>query len=183
MARLNEDGSVDTSFVPPLLDGNISSIQVRPDTRILIVGAFDEVAGVARSGLARLNTDASLDATFNPIIGGGAVSALLILPDGRILLGGNFTSVNGVRINGIARLNPDGINPSTPQFLGIQLYAGMLLNGTLTNTYRIEYTPNLNTQALWTPIATLTLPTNPFLFLDTNSPANASRFYRMMTVQ
>ena len=115
LARLNTDGSLDTSFDPGggLSGGEktVSSIAMQSDGKILVGGFFSAIAGVTHMNIARLSTNGSLDGTFNPGTdddGFLAVSAVAVQTDGKIVLGGGFTHVNGVTRNGITRLNPDG---------------------------------------------------------------------------
>jgi uncharacterized repeat protein (TIGR01451 family)/uncharacterized delta-60 repeat protein len=110
VARLYPDGSVDTSFNPQAgADASVRALVVQPDSKVLIGGLFQSVAGVARSRVARLNADGSLDVTFNP--GAGAddfVNTIALQEDGRILIGGAFLNVNGFGRNRIARLTANG---------------------------------------------------------------------------
>lgn len=105
VARLNADGTLDTSFVCTVpFDSYLVTIALQPDGKILIGGSKN----VAQS-FVRLNTDGSLDDTF--ITGTGFnddVNYILIQPDQKILVAGGFTSYNGTNINYIARLNSDG---------------------------------------------------------------------------
>lgn len=67
IARLNSDGSVDSTFNPGLgADGSVQTIAVRADGRVFIGGNFSTVNGVSSSYIARLNSDGSLDSSFNP---------------------------------------------------------------------------------------------------------------------
>ena len=120
IARLNSNGSVDTSFVNPSLQGAwVGAIAVQPDGKVLIGGVFSSVGGNGGLGIARLNADGSYDSSF--AVGSGvnqAVYALWLQDDGKVLLGGGFTAYNGTTINRIARLNTDGsldtgFNPGT----------------------------------------------------------------------
>jgi uncharacterized repeat protein (TIGR01451 family)/uncharacterized delta-60 repeat protein len=120
IVRLNDDGSVDTSFDPGQgADGPVYAVAVYPTNtlnggKILIGGSFANVRGVGRPGIARLNADGTLDATFDPGTGANdVVRAVAIQTDGRVLLGGSFTSVRSVVRNRIARLNADGSMDST----------------------------------------------------------------------
>lgn len=110
IARLNPDGSLDTTFNPGTgADGEIQAIRLDANGRVLIGGSFATINGTNRSGVARLNSDGSLDLSFNPGTGANAtVWALAVQADGKILLGGQFTSVNGNTRNGIARLTTTG---------------------------------------------------------------------------
>lgn len=116
-ARLNSNGSYDTSFVSGALNGGVGSIKVQPDGKIIIAGGFTSYGSAARNRIARLNIDASLDTTFlNNLAGANhLVNAVELQPDGKILIGGFFTSVNGATRNRIARLNFDGSLDSTFQ--------------------------------------------------------------------
>jgi uncharacterized delta-60 repeat protein len=108
VARLNSDGSLDTSFNP--LGGansTVFDIGLQADGKVVIGGQFSTVNGENRLAIARLNTDGSLDASFNAN-SNSPVFALKIQADGKIVVGGAFTSIGGVPRNRIARLNPNG---------------------------------------------------------------------------
>ncbi|HRA18314.1 MAG TPA: T9SS type A sorting domain-containing protein [Flavobacteriales bacterium] len=110
IARLNGDGSLDTSFDPGAgTDQLIYSVATQADGKILIGGLFNSYNGTARKCIARLNMDGSLDTGFDP--GAGAnfwINSVTVQPDGKILIGGEFTSYNGIARIGITRLNADG---------------------------------------------------------------------------
>ncbi len=110
IVRLNIDGTIDTSFLPLSGgNGNIYSMELQSDNKILIAGSFTTYDGVARNRVARLNTDGTLDTSF--AIGAGAnntVSSLIIQSDGKIIIGGNFTTFAGVSSTRITRLNANG---------------------------------------------------------------------------
>lgn len=119
IARLNTDGTVDTSFKPgdgaQLTYGTlVASMYVMPGGKILIGGKFNTYDGINRKSIARLNADGSLDMTFDP--GTGLVDFLPypmvnnieVQADGKILIGGDFDEYNGVTRYNIARLNGDG---------------------------------------------------------------------------
>jgi uncharacterized delta-60 repeat protein len=110
IARLNTDGSVDTTFIPGTgADAAVNVVAIQADGKILIGGNFLTINGTGRSRIARLNTDGSVDTTFNPGTGASnAVFAIAIQPDGRIVIGGSFSVYNGTTRNSIARLNADG---------------------------------------------------------------------------
>jgi uncharacterized delta-60 repeat protein len=67
IARLNSDGSVDTTFNPGLgANGMVWAVGLEPDEKILIGGEFTSYNGILRKNIARLNTDGSLDTDFDP---------------------------------------------------------------------------------------------------------------------
>jgi uncharacterized delta-60 repeat protein len=115
IARLNNDGTVDTSFMTGLgADGAVKAIAVYPTNsiyagRVLIGGEFTHYNGTNLNYIARLNADGSLDLSFNPgSAANGSVSAIAIQPDGGVLVGGSFIQFNGGSLHRIARLNADG---------------------------------------------------------------------------
>ena len=114
VARLNSDGSLDTSFdsgsgPTGSSSSTILSIVQQPDGKINIGGDFITFNGTARRRTARLNADGTLDTGFNPGTGANSiVRSIALQSDGRILIGGDFTSVNSTSRNRIARLNANG---------------------------------------------------------------------------
>ncbi|MFZ1331193.1 MAG: delta-60 repeat domain-containing protein, partial [Flavobacteriales bacterium] len=116
IARLNADGSLDTSFNPGsgLATGTanlaeVRSIALQADGRILIAGSFISFNGTARNNIARLNTDGSLDLSFAPGTGtNSSVEVVKITSAGMILIGGSFSTYNGSTSNNIARIYSNG---------------------------------------------------------------------------
>lgn len=118
IARLNSDGSLDTSFDPGAGAGDsVRAVAIQLDGRILIGGSFTNYNGTTINRFARLNANGSLDATFT--VGDGAddtVDAITIQGDTRIVLGGLFKHANGVNRNHITRLNNNGTVDPTINF-------------------------------------------------------------------
>jgi uncharacterized delta-60 repeat protein len=108
IARLNSDGSTDSTFNPGTgFDNTVYTTAIQSDGKIVIGGGFTGYNG--RNYITRLNTDGSLDNTFNPgpwLYNWVLTSA--IQSDGKIIIGGFFASYNGLGKNYIARLNTDG---------------------------------------------------------------------------
>jgi uncharacterized delta-60 repeat protein len=110
IARLNPDGSLDTSFDPGIgFDNTITAIAQQPDGKVLVGGFFTTAGGVSRNHIARLNNNGSLDTGFN--VGSGTdaiVRTFFVQSDLKILIGGDFTTYNGVTRNYVALLNTNG---------------------------------------------------------------------------
>ena len=114
IARLNTDGSRDTSFADVVVktgasNGVITSIATLPNGQVIIKGFFTLINGQTRESVARLNADGSLD-SFNPkVTNNFTVSmnadGILIQPDGKFFLIGRFGSANASQV---ARFNADG---------------------------------------------------------------------------
>lgn len=113
--RLNEDGTVDTTFnIGTGANDNIYSTAIQTDGKIIVVGNFTSFNDNPQNRIVRLNVDGSIDSTFN--IGTGAnnrIESCVIQPDGKIIVAGSFTFFNGIAKKRIIRLNIDGTFEST----------------------------------------------------------------------
>ncbi len=183
IARLNADGSLDTSFDPKAVD-TVYSVVVQTDGRILLGGAFNTlqpngaVSFTSRQRIARVNANGTLDTGFDPKANGN-VYGMALQPDGRILIGGDFTtlqpngSAGATAQQRIARLNADGtldvtFNPqadNTVKTLALQADGRILLggdfaalqpNGAIAPTTRVKFARLMNGPAL----QTLTAPSS-----------------------
>lgn len=110
IARINADGSLDTTFNTEDEYNIPTSILVQDDGKIIVAGWNMPNSNYY---MVRLNADGSYDTSFltgtnfnNP------VNEISFQTDGKILAGGWFTSYNDVSINRVIRLN----NPSLSVF-------------------------------------------------------------------
>ena len=110
IARLNADGSLDTTFDPGTgPDASVRALAVQVDGRVLVAGQFSHVDGTTRSCVARFDTGGALDLSFDPGTGADdSVFALVLQPDGKVLIGGDFANLDSAACGRIARLHPDG---------------------------------------------------------------------------
>jgi uncharacterized delta-60 repeat protein len=119
IARLNADGSLDTSFVPDGFDSDVYAIALAsmPQTgaRVIYVGGkFTKNGTMANSRLVRLGADGTLDTNF--VTGTGFdnnVAALAVVPgvdDHALYVGGSFTKYNSSVANAprLVKLASDG---------------------------------------------------------------------------
>ena len=110
LARLNSNGSVDTSFTTAVTVGGgnlVRALALQADGKILVGGNFTALASIPRNRLARLLPDGSVEPSFAPNFN-GPVDSVVVQPDGKILVGGPFTTVDGQSRVELARLNADG---------------------------------------------------------------------------
>jgi len=183
MAQLASDGSVDTAFVSPSFaspSSSLNSISIQSDEKVIVGGGFHTFLGNPAEGIARLKPDGTVDPSFSASVN-LAVFALAAQPDGKVLIGGDFFTVNGTNISKIARLN-GGSPPAGLQFLSPNRYFGSFLAGTTNNTYRVEWTTNLNAPSLWTPLFNVTLQENPQFILDPTPISGRQRYYRAVSL-
>ena len=115
IARLNADGTLDTSFNPPAANAPVTTASIDANGEVYIGGEFTLLGAPMLSYLARLNTDGSLDGLFLPRLN-DYVHRVLARTDGLVLVGGGFTVVNGFEHNRVARLNNLGGTDVTINF-------------------------------------------------------------------
>ena len=126
VARLNVDGTLDTSFNSTIPTVFFNSVAIQPDGKILVGGPFNfgyvnsQTGTVSYNGIVRLNSDGSRDTTFIPattsVFENGKVTelfALALLSDGKILIGGRIYTSGRITPTGIARLNTNGTLDAT----------------------------------------------------------------------
>ena len=122
VARLNDDGTRDTTFTS--LPGTVAAEDVKclPDDRLLLASSTLIVGGITRGGPFRLSRDGVIDAGFvsGLVANSSNIRRVAPLSDGRILLCGAISrgTVGNPFLNprqGIAILNEDGsLDPFDP---------------------------------------------------------------------
>ena len=145
IARLNTDGSLDTSFLYGLTGASsaVRCLQVQADGKILIGGDFNSVNGTSRGHFARLTSTGTLDTGFNSTPGvNGPVYALALQSDSSVLVAGSFSYYvgSGSYYNNLARFYPDGTIDtnfysnfsSTVYSLAVQSDGGIIAGGSFT---------------------------------------------------
>jgi uncharacterized delta-60 repeat protein len=108
MARLDAVTGLADSFDPnaggnPV--GDINSIAIQADGKILAGGHFTSIGGQPRNNIARLDATTGLADSFAPNPN-HFVFSIAVQADGKILAGGLFTSIGGQTRNRMARLDP-----------------------------------------------------------------------------
>ncbi|MCW5959046.1 MAG: VCBS repeat-containing protein [Pyrinomonadaceae bacterium] len=107
IARLNSDGTTDTSFTANA-STSVNSITPLPDSSILATGFFTSVNGTTVNRIAKLLPDGQLDPGFN-VDPGLTVPYVVIKPytDGRIIVAGQGIYSNSLPSN-VVILNANG---------------------------------------------------------------------------
>jgi uncharacterized delta-60 repeat protein/uncharacterized repeat protein (TIGR01451 family) len=67
VARILENGSLDSTFSDPQVNSNVLATLVEPAGTLLVGGQFTQVANSNRSRIARLNTDGTVASSFDPL--------------------------------------------------------------------------------------------------------------------
>ncbi len=183
LARLNADGTFDTSFNSSVSAGYVSAMALQPDGKIIISGFFDTGGGTESAfRVARLHTDGSLDGSFTSVAGiDSDILDVVLQDDGKVVIGGQFSTIDGVTRNGMARLNADGtldasLNPFPNHFVILRSLAmqpdGKILAGgifqdfdTGTSTYLVRFNSNGTKDTSFAPPVNAELNT---ILLDPN---------------
>ncbi|MBH1960319.1 MAG: T9SS type A sorting domain-containing protein [Flavobacteriia bacterium] len=135
IARLNADGSLDTTFntgtgfsTPAGGFVFVNTIALQSDGKILAGGRFSSYNGTGQSQIARLNTDGRLDSFSPGSRFSSDINTIAIQSDGKILVGGSFTySGNIITQKNLVRLTASGIlDPSFDIETGFGVSAGVV---------------------------------------------------------
>jgi uncharacterized delta-60 repeat protein len=131
IARLNENGSYDTTWNPSGAgtNGTVYTMEVMPDDTVWIGGSFYTYNGVTTGNLIHLSADGvPLTGVTTPVwtpgtgaygpsgsgVAGGEVDAVYAQPNGKLLIAGyRFVGYNGSTVGYIARINADGTLDTT----------------------------------------------------------------------
>jgi len=114
--KVTASGSLSSSIST---GGSVKSIAVQPDGKIIVGGAFTNVAGAStRRRIVRLNSNLTLDNTFNvgsTSTGGfnNPVNSVVIQPDGKVLIAGTFTTYKNVACKNIIRVSSTATTDAT----------------------------------------------------------------------
>lgn len=125
LIRLNSDGSPDFDFAYTyhaddagwMINGDVITIDIQSDGKILIGGSFDSYSGGTYSyspSIMRFNSDGTFDDTL--FVGDGfnsSVKKIIVQPDGKILVAGSFFQYNNIDNWRIIRLNSNGAPDSS----------------------------------------------------------------------
>lgn len=144
VARLNSDGTRDTSFTPMIYTststpvntgGTVFSLALLPDGKIIVGGGYNQIFGtVTKNNFARLNANGTLDTTFNTGTGTGTsilsrIKSIALQLDGKMIIAGEFLVYNGIARKGIARINANGtLDASFAVGTGITSSSGQSVN-------------------------------------------------------
>jgi uncharacterized delta-60 repeat protein len=138
LIRINPDGTLDNTFLTgagfrypytaptngslQYAEGDIYSMVIQPDGKLVIGGNFESYNGVYQRNIMRLNADGTIDASFHnkmvtcvdittysgSPIRRGEVTKMVQAPDGKIIIGGGFIRYNYAQTGNVARIEANG---------------------------------------------------------------------------
>jgi uncharacterized delta-60 repeat protein/uncharacterized repeat protein (TIGR01451 family) len=156
LVRLNDDGSIDENFQigsgfnEGLSYGEICSIVIQSDGKILVGGSFENFNGLDNYGLVRLEQSGKIDTTFNfndeNEVSSNYIYGLALSENDEIFIGAR---------NGVFKLTMDGridnsfnveLNDEDVHSILIQDDGGVIIGGEFTevNSSPLEYLVKLN---------------------------------------
>jgi hypothetical protein len=179
--RLDDNGSIDSTFRAGTPDGAVFAVGVQSQGKIVVGGSFTELNGVGLNRFARLLPNGEIDSSFGAATGAnGTVYTLVILPDDNVLIGGDFTVVNQLPRAGVARLL--GAD-SALQFTGISVVPGAPVTLTFVTSPGRTYTVETSTDLInWTSLGNYTATGTTLEVTDSDSGSFDQRFYRVREV-
>lgn len=152
LARLDASGAVDPAFDPNLFapfGGEVYSLALQTDGKIIFGGTFTGVAGTPRNYVARVLPSGALDAVFNPNAS-SFVTCVAQQVDGRVILGGIFGAMGGAARNGLARIYNDAATQTLATSGATQ--ALWTRGGAAPEVFDATFDLSINGGASWTPL-------------------------------
>lgn len=112
LARINADGTLDTTFLAgPTdgVDGTVRALALDAQGNLLVGGYFSTAQSQPRQNFVRYLASGKVDATFAASLApNGPVYALTVLPKGDVVIGGQFSQVGDTPRRNVAKIKPDG---------------------------------------------------------------------------
>ena len=100
---------LDTILGKPGPSGQVRTLCMQNDGKILVGGWFDEYNNKTVNSIVRIDSTGNIDTNFNALGGVNTVIYKIVQQnDGKILVGGSFSSFHGMSKNNLVRLNIDG---------------------------------------------------------------------------
>ncbi len=111
IARLFEDGSVDSGFAPLVtVNDTVHVVRALGDGSVVFGGDFTNLTSIPRLRVARIGEHGGIDLTLT-VTGTtiGTIKAMARDRSGNLLVGGQFNQINGASRTNLARLTPSGL--------------------------------------------------------------------------
>lgn len=110
---------------------------------------------------------------FNGVNIAGATNASLDIPNFSVANAGGYSVSVSNSVGGVTS------SIATLASVDIAMFAGVIVNGPLGSNYLIQAASSL-TPTVWSTLTNVALPTQPYIYIDYNSPTNAKQFYRAL---
>jgi uncharacterized delta-60 repeat protein len=180
LARLNNDGSIQSDFTPSP-DANTVCLGLLADGSILVGGRFDNLAGQPRAWLGRIFADGSADSDYNedlfffPPNGffylTPYIECLTVQPDGETLVGGVFSGAGDQFRTNLARFA--AIDPPTDDLIYDGTNLTWLRGGPVAEVWHATFDVSTN-GADWISLGAATRTAKGWQLTGISLPTNAT---------
>jgi len=149
IARLNSDGSVDTTFSANIVTGSsggyFRGILQQSSGKLIIGGEFSTFEGHT-GRIHRLNEDGTYDTTFSSGTGfDNDINAMKLTEGDKILVAGSFQNYNGTATKYLCKLSADGIHElNFGDSLDSQIYSYTIIENSDGFIYAGTYATDVN---------------------------------------
>ena len=118
LIRVDSNGALDSSFDIGPGTGQVNSILIQPDQKILVAGGLSSMGGIQiPRGMSRIHPDGTLDTSFSVngvgINYGSQIYKIKTQTDGSIIAIGIFSSFNQIPSPGIVKILNNGVHDTT----------------------------------------------------------------------
>jgi hypothetical protein len=135
ITKLDEYGTLDTSYNSGLFDGNVSDMLLLNDNSIICIGDFTDYDGNSVNNIVKLDSNGFYDSNFVFSANSSVTAFAYDSISNSIYFAGGFTEVNGETHNGIVKTDYNGvIDNSFITTFGVE---GTVYQIILTQTYYI----------------------------------------------
>jgi hypothetical protein len=150
----------------------VLTVVVPPGITAEPLNATASPGGTATFSVAGTGGGLSYQWYFNGIPISNATNSALVLGNVTAAYAGNYTVVVSNAAGTVTS------SSAALSLMSLNRYAGLTINGKVSGTYKVEYATNLS-NPVWTTLTNLVLPSSPYLYIDTTTPATSGvRFYR-----
>jgi hypothetical protein len=84
-----------------------------------------------------------------------------------------------LRVSNVQRTNFNLPCMTCPPAVDLKMFAGLIINGPIGSNYNVQATSTLGTPN-WITLTNITLPTQPYTYIDYRTPTNSEQFYRIV---
>ena len=191
--RLNSNGTLDTTFGSTSgftgafsFGGEVKSMILQSDGKILCGGDFTGYSGASSNNLIRLNNNGTIDTSFNVGSGfNGKVKDIKLQSTGNVICVGDFTTFNGFgTFNGIARVTSYGGNATV--YIPLPTATPVVPTPSPTASSTPTPTPTASSTPTPTPTATVAPITATYRYIATSNfvpPLNTKTASNLCVIQ
>ncbi|MCX6925291.1 MAG: immunoglobulin domain-containing protein [Verrucomicrobia bacterium] len=149
----------------------------QPQNQAVVIGGTATFTVSAQSTAGPMSYQWQINVGGNWTDLAGATTATLNVSQVTTNNSGSRYRVLVSNVNGTTASQPATLTVGAAAEVGQELLPGIVIQGTVGLKYRVDYTLSLTPPVDWQPLATVTLSTSPYVYVDTQN-GGQQRFYR-----